>query len=132
MEEGPPSNPLSAPEQIELFLEQTRWLAFHTARLESVVENLDRKVQTLRRSVLRLLALYREQRTFLNRIDSRVGQLEERFEVAIDHSADHADRLDKLESITQQHFLQQQVRVDSIHLRLRVLEQSCPWLLQLD
>ena len=132
MEEGPPPNPLSAPEQIELFLEQTRWLAFDTARLESVLENLDRQVQTLRRSVLRLLALFREQRTFLNRIDYRVGQLEERFEVAIEHSADHADRLDKLESITQEHFLQQQVRVDSIHLRLRVLEQSCPWLLQLD
>ena len=132
MEEGPAPNPLTASEQVELLLEQTRWLAFHTARLETVLENLARQVQTLRRSVLRLLALFREQRTFLNRIEYRIGQLEERFAVAVAHSADHADRLDKIESVTQEHFLSNQVRVDSIHLRLRVLEQSCPWLLQLD
>ena len=50
------------------------------------------KCFTIRRSILRLVATVRQQRAFL-RIDHRVGQLEERLNIAFVHTADQADIL---------------------------------------
>ena len=58
---------------------------------------LARQLQTVRRSLLRVLAAVRQQRTFLRRIDHRVGALEERLEVAYVHTAEQADVVASLE-----------------------------------
>ena len=83
---------------------QRNWYTFHIQRLESVWRDLQnqqsalaRQILTIRRSLLRLLNIVRQQRAFLRRIHRRVGQLEERLQVAFVHSADQADIVADLE-----------------------------------
>ena len=83
---------------------QQNWCGFHIQRLEALWSDIQQQqsrlaqqVAIIRRSILRLLAIVRQQRTFLRRIDYRVGQLEERVQVAFVHSADQADTLADLE-----------------------------------
>ena len=83
---------------------QHNWCGFHIQRLEALWSDIQQQqsrlaqqVATIRRSILRLLAIVRQQRTFLRRIDYRVGQLEERIQVAFVHSADQEDTLADLE-----------------------------------
>ena len=84
---------------------QHNWCGFHIQRLEAVWSDLQqqqstsaRQIATIRRSILRLVAIVRQQRAFLRRIDHRVGQLEERLNVAFVHTADQADTLVELET----------------------------------
>ena len=84
---------------------QHNWCGFHIQRLEAVWSDLQqqqstlaRQIATIRRSILRLVAIVRQQRAFLRRIDHRVGQLEERLSVAFVHTADQADTLVELET----------------------------------
>ena len=84
---------------------QHNWCGFHIQRLEAVWSDLQqqqstlaRQIATIRRSILRLVAIVRQQRALLRRIDHRVGQLEERLNVAFVHTADQADTLVELET----------------------------------
>ena len=84
---------------------QNNWYSFHIQRLEALWRDLQaqqsslaRQIQTIRRSILRVLAIVRQQRIFLHRISHRVGVLEERLEVAYAHTADQADIIADLQN----------------------------------
>ena len=84
---------------------QNNWYSFHIQRLEAVWRDLQaqqsslaRQIQTIRRSVLRVLAIVRQQRVLLHRLSHRVGVLEERLEVAYAQTADQADIIADLEN----------------------------------
>ena len=62
-------------------------------RSPTAAKSLGRQIAT----VLRFVAIVRQQRALLHRIDHRVGQLEERLNVAFVHTADQADTLVELE-----------------------------------
>ena len=84
---------------------QNNWYSFHIERLEALWRDLQaqqsslaRQIQTIRRSILRILAIVRQQRIFLRRISHRVGVLEECLAVAYAHTADQADIVADLEN----------------------------------
>ena len=83
---------------------QHNWYGFHIQRLETIWRDLQSQqsalacqIVTIRLSLLRVLSIVRQQRVFLRRIDRRVGQLEERLQVAFVRSADQADIVADLE-----------------------------------
>ena len=82
---------------------QNHWYSFHIQRLEAVWSDLQaqqsvlaRQIHTIRRSLLRVLAVVRQQRLYIHRLSRRVGVLEERLEVAHAQTADQADVLQDL------------------------------------
>ena len=82
---------------------QNHWYSFHIQRLEAVWSDLQaqqsvlaRQIHTIRRSLLRVLAVVRQQRLYIHRLSHRVGVLEERLEVAHAQTADQANVLQDL------------------------------------
>ena len=136
MDEGPAPNPLTAAEQLELLLEQTRWLAFHTARLEQVLEaqqesiqllqtnlldlsaNFVRQLQQKQRAIDRLTRAVRRLSGFEERVAARTVRLEEVERVAEAQAIECRSAVDTL-SATQQLWIEEvralRISVDSLH-----------------
>ena len=68
---------------------QNHWYSFHIQQAQQSV--LARQIHTIRRSLLRVLVVVRQQRLYIHRLSHRVGVLEERLEVAHAQTADQAD-----------------------------------------
>ena len=136
MDEGPGPEPLTAAEQLELLLEQTRWQSFHIARLEHILAdqqecvnrlqanlldlsaNFVRQLQEKQRAIDRLTRAVRRLSVFEERVAARTGRLEEVERVAGAHARDCRTDLDNL-SRTQELWIGEvralQASVDSLH-----------------
>ena len=136
MDERPALNPLTSAGQLELLLEQTRWLAFHTERLEQVLEsqqntiqrlqsnfldlsaNFVRQLQDKQRAIDRLTREVRRLSVFETRVAERTGCLEEVERVAEAQAHDCRSDLDRL-SRTQELWIAEvrtlQASVASLH-----------------
>ena len=127
---------MTSAEQLELLLEQIRWLAFHTERLEHVLEsqqeniqrlqanfldlsaNFARQLQDKQRAIDRLTREVRRLSIFETRVAERTGRLEEVERVAEAHARDCRSDLDRV-SRTQELWIEEvrtlQASVASLH-----------------
>ena len=101
MDERPGPNPLTPAEQLELLLEQTRWLAFHTARLEHVLESQQEDIQRLQANFLDLSANFVRQLQDKQRAIDRLAREVRRLSIFETRVAERTGRLEEVERVAE-------------------------------
>ena len=101
MDDRPTSDPLTLAEQVELLLEQPRWLAFHTARLEHVLEAQQGDIQRLQAHLLDLSASFVRQLQDQQRALDRLAREVQRLTVFETRVADRTGRLEEVERVAE-------------------------------